>query len=88
MPADLIHEPWKLSELEQQLYNCIIGKDYPYPIVDIESTCKQASEKMWSFRKTPTVKKEGERILNKHTQRKSSKEKKLTAPNLFSEHET
>jgi hypothetical protein len=43
---------------------------------------------MWSFRKTPTVKKEGERILNKHTQRKSSKEKKLTAPNLFSEHET
>ena len=88
VPADLIHEPWKLSELEQQLYNCKTGIDYPFPIVDVETTCKQASEKMWSFRKTPTVKKEGERILNKHTQRKSAKEKKLLAPNLFSEHET
>jgi len=88
IPADLIHEPWKLSELEQQLYNFKIGIDYPFPIVDVEATCKLASEKMWSFRKTPTVKKEGERILNKHTQRKSAKEKKLLAPNLFSKHET
>jgi len=88
IPADLIHEPWKLSELEQQLYNCKIGKDYPYPIVDVEVTCKQASEKMWSFKKTSTVKKEGERILSKHTQRKISKEKKLIVPDLFSANET
>jgi deoxyribodipyrimidine photo-lyase len=88
VPADLIHEPWKMSEIEQQLYNCKIGKDYPYPIVDVETTCKQASEKMWSLRKSSTVKQESEQILNKHIQRKKTKEKKLIAPNLFSAHET
>jgi deoxyribodipyrimidine photo-lyase len=88
VPADLIHEPWKMSEIEQQLYNCKIGKDYPYPIVDVETTCKQASEKMWSLKKSSTVKQESEQILNKHIQRKKTKEKKLIAPNLFSAHET
>ena len=37
IPANLIHEPWKLSAIEQQLYQCIIDKDYPAPIVDIEA---------------------------------------------------
>jgi deoxyribodipyrimidine photo-lyase len=27
-----------LNAIEQQFYNCEIGKDYPFPIVDIEET--------------------------------------------------
>jgi deoxyribodipyrimidine photo-lyase len=50
IPADLIHEPWKLSTFEQQLYHCELGKDYPKPIVDIEETRKYASEVMWGMR--------------------------------------
>ncbi len=57
--ANLIHEPWKLSLIEQQLYNCEIGKDYPSPIVDIESTRKHASDIVWSFRKNDDVKGRG-----------------------------
>jgi deoxyribodipyrimidine photo-lyase len=66
IPTHLIHEPWKLSLIEQQLYQCEIDKDYPEPIVDIEATRKYASDIIWSFRKKDEVKAEGKRILKKH----------------------
>jgi deoxyribodipyrimidine photo-lyase len=66
IPVSLIHEPWKMSLLEQELYAVKIGVDYPHPIVDIESTRKAASDIVWSFKKTDEVKKEGKKILAKH----------------------
>ncbi len=51
IPAHLIHEPWKLSLMDQMLYGCAIGKDYPYPIVDVEETRKYASDRVWEYRK-------------------------------------
>lgn len=66
VPITLIHEPWKMNEMEQQFYNCTIGQDYPAPIVDIEKTRKYASDIVWSFRKKDDVKQEGKRILQKH----------------------
>lgn len=77
IPAQLIHEPWKLSVIEQNLYNCEIGTNYPYPIVDIEETRKHASEIVWSFRKQDAVKQEGNRILAKHV---SNPKSHLTKP--------
>lgn len=50
VPAHLVHEPWKMSLMEQQLYQCEIGKDYPAPIVDVEATRKHASDVVWSLR--------------------------------------
>jgi deoxyribodipyrimidine photo-lyase len=67
IPSNLIHEPWKLSAIEQQLYQCIIDKDYPAPIVDIEASRKKASDIVWGFKKRDTVKEEGKRIIQKHT---------------------
>lgn len=66
IPANLIHEPHKLSLIEQQMYQCEIGKQYPAPIVDVEETRKRASDIVWSFRKKDEVKEEGKRILAKH----------------------
>ena len=66
VPSNLIHEPWKLNPIEQQFYNCEIGKDYPEPIVNIEETRKYASDIVWSFRKKDDVKEEGKRILKQH----------------------
>jgi deoxyribodipyrimidine photo-lyase len=50
VPAHMVHEPWKMSLMEQQLYQCEIGKDYPAPIVDVEATRKHASDVVWSLR--------------------------------------
>jgi deoxyribodipyrimidine photo-lyase len=44
IPVNLIHEPWKLNMIEQQFYDCEIGKDYPAPIVNIEETRRYASD--------------------------------------------
>jgi deoxyribodipyrimidine photo-lyase len=67
IPPHLIHEPWKLSIIEQQLYCCEIGKDYPQPIVDIEATRKYASDIIYSYRKRDTVISEANRITSKHS---------------------
>jgi deoxyribodipyrimidine photo-lyase len=66
IPAHLIHEPHKLTQIEQQLYACEIGNDYPFPIVDVEETRKKANEIVWSFREKEEVKLEGKRILARH----------------------
>jgi deoxyribodipyrimidine photo-lyase len=66
VPAALIHEPQFLTAMEQKMYNCEIGKDYPFPIVDIEETSKYARDTMWGFRKKTAVKTEAKRILEKH----------------------
>ncbi|WP_366185591.1 deoxyribodipyrimidine photo-lyase [Flavobacterium ovatum] len=73
IPVTLLHEPWKLNPIEQQFYQCEIGKDYPFPIVDIEETRKKASAIVWSFRKNNDVKEEGKRILKKHINNSKTK---------------
>jgi deoxyribodipyrimidine photo-lyase len=75
VPVDLLHEPWKMNEMEQQFYNCIIGKDYPTPIVNIDETRKKATDIVWSFRKKDEVKIEGKRILQKHVNNPNRKSK-------------
>jgi deoxyribodipyrimidine photo-lyase len=52
--------------MEQELYHCRIGEDYPFPIVALEESRKYASEIIWGLRKNGAVKKEGKRILKKH----------------------
>jgi deoxyribodipyrimidine photo-lyase len=34
VPAGLIHEPWRMTPAQQQAAGCVIGRDYPAPIVD------------------------------------------------------
>jgi deoxyribodipyrimidine photo-lyase len=66
VPATLIHEPWKLSTMEQTLYGVKIGVDYPVPVVDLSATRKTASDQVWAMRKTKKARQEGARILQKH----------------------
>ena len=70
IPLSFIHEPWKLSVMEQQLYGFELGRDYPMPIVDIEASRQKAADIVWNFRKSEDVKVEGKRIIAKHTNAK------------------
>ncbi|GHB54163.1 FAD-binding domain-containing protein [Persicitalea jodogahamensis] len=65
-PPAFLHEPWKMTAMEQEMYNFHIGVDYPEPIVAITEAHRTARERVWAFRKLPEVKKEGERILKRH----------------------
>lgn len=78
VPSVHIHQPWLMNETEQIFYTCVIGQDYPFPIVDPDASRKQASEVMWLFRKEGTVKTENQRILAKHVGKGRTKTRKKT----------
>jgi len=67
VPSRIIHEPWKLSYIEQKDLNFELGNDYPRPIIDLEDAGRKARKVIWDMRKVPEVKKEAKRILSKHT---------------------
>jgi deoxyribodipyrimidine photo-lyase len=65
-PEAFIHEPWKMTLMEQELYNFRLGKGhYPYPIIDHEINTKLAKDRIWGHRKTMEVKEGKERILKR-----------------------
>lgn len=67
IPADIIHEPWRLSPLEQGMYGITIGVDYPLPIVDQDKATAAARDIVWTFKKRRDVQEQGYSILRKHT---------------------
>jgi deoxyribodipyrimidine photo-lyase len=69
VPEVFIHEPHKMSLLDQNFYGVIIGKDYPYPVINITESAKLAREKIWRHRKHELVKTENIRILAKHVKK-------------------
>ncbi|MFB6221581.1 MAG: DASH family cryptochrome [Halolamina sp.] len=38
LPADATHEPWELSERQQEAYGVVLGEDYPRPMLDLEAS--------------------------------------------------
>ena len=67
IPSEFVHEPWKLTPIEQLFYDFEIGRDYSFPIVNLEEARKFSSDFFWSMRKDEAVKKDGKRIVAKHT---------------------
>lgn len=70
VPDKLVHEPWKLTYLEQKDLDLEIGKHYPHPIVDHYSSSKIARDKIWQIKKTEEAKFNAKKILEKHASAK------------------
>ncbi len=75
VPIVHIHEPWKMTEMEQIFCGVRIGKDYPNPIIDLTESGRKAREKIWGHRKNELVKQEKQRILNVHTVKRNRKKR-------------
>ena len=67
LPLPFIHEPWKMTEMEQVIYDCKLGEKYPERIIDNEKSGRRAREILFAMQKELSVKIEGKRILEKHT---------------------
>jgi deoxyribodipyrimidine photo-lyase len=67
VPATHIHEPWLMTEMDQMFCGVILGKDYPYPIINLEESAKKARNKIWGHRENDLVKSESKRIILTHT---------------------
>ena len=68
--GQLIHEPWKCSPMEQQMW-MLTNTVWTQPIVNLDEAAKYAREAIWGHRKHPLVQKEAKRILKTHTRRSS-----------------
>lgn len=70
VPAEWIHEPWRLTPALQQRYGCMIGTDYPHPIIEHEHAARQARERLHQAYKGGEAKASSREVLEKHGSRK------------------
>ncbi len=66
VPDRYIHEPWGWDGAQT-----ILGKTYPFPIVDHLAAAKEARQKIWAVRRGTSFRDEANRIQDKHGSRKS-----------------
>jgi deoxyribodipyrimidine photo-lyase len=67
LPVQFRLEPWKMTNIEQQMYKVIVGKDYPNRIIDHQKTYRRASAELYRMKGNEMVKSEARRILAVHT---------------------
>ncbi|MGJ8658426.1 deoxyribodipyrimidine photo-lyase/cryptochrome family protein [Cellulophaga fucicola] len=70
VPVNYIHEPWKMTQMEQTFCGVVIGEHYPLPIVDLQESAKVARDKIWSHKNHPAVQQEKNRILATHVNKR------------------
>jgi deoxyribodipyrimidine photo-lyase len=70
VPDDHIAEPSAMSPDEQRTANCIIGEDYPEPIVDGKAAWKEANSRIWEVKSSKEAKREADEIYERHGSRK------------------
>jgi deoxyribodipyrimidine photo-lyase len=69
LPGHFVHQPWLMTAIEQQMYNCRLDESYPLPVVNLKQSGRHAREILWQMMDKENVKLEGEKILAKHTTR-------------------
>jgi deoxyribodipyrimidine photo-lyase len=72
VPTEYIFEPWTMSAAAQSRAGCMIGRDYPAPVVDHEQAARTARERIWARRRDPIVKREAAAVYEKHGSRSPS----------------
>jgi deoxyribodipyrimidine photo-lyase len=65
-----IHQPWLMDSSLQQEANCIIGANYPQPIVDHATAVKSARQKLAVARQDKGYRDESNSVFNKLGSRK------------------
>ena len=71
VPLPYLAEPWKMDISVQRMASCVIGVDYPAPIVDDKVAMKAAKDRMYGLRKTEEARDEAGGVQARHGSRKS-----------------
>ena len=91
VPLQYLAEPWAMDISMQRLAGCVIGADYPAPIVDDKSTLKAAKQRLYGLRQSKQAREEAGAIQTRHGSRKSglppSAQRRRSASNRQSEPE-
>lgn len=67
LPLRFIHEPWKMTAMDEQFLNFELGKHYPVRLVENTLSRKRAQDILYGIQKDLKNKQESRRIVAKHT---------------------
>ncbi len=70
VPDEWIAEPHRMSRLQQDLFGCRIGRDYPLPIVHHETAFRSAQARIFAARSTVLARQQSASVYQKHGSRR------------------
>jgi deoxyribodipyrimidine photo-lyase len=73
LPKAYLFEPWTTPRLIQEQSACVLGRDYPLPIVDLQSSTRRAREAVWGVRNGTAFRDEAQAIFDKHGSRQPNR---------------
>jgi len=76
VPDEHLPEPHRMAELDQRMAGCVIGRDYPAPIVDHREAYAAARSRMGRARGTKEAREEARRVYQRHGSRRRPAERK------------
>ena len=85
-PIEFIHEPWKSNLFYQNQTSFVLGKDYPFPIVDPIISAEKARSKLKEIQNKPGYREIANTIFEKHGSRKKRTSKLIKNKKTYSEH--
>jgi deoxyribodipyrimidine photo-lyase len=71
VPLPYLPEPWKMDISVQRMAGCLIGQDYPAPIVDDKTAVQAAKLRMYGLRAQDDSRAEARAVQQRHGSRKS-----------------
>ena len=71
VPLPYLAEPWKMDISVQRMAACVIGRDYPTPIVDDKVAIKVAKDRIYGLRQSQEAREEAGAVRARHGSRKS-----------------
>jgi deoxyribodipyrimidine photo-lyase len=72
VPDSFVHAPWLLPVDQQQTVGCLIGRDYPGPVVDHQQSVAYARARIAAVRRNPALREEVRQVFARHGSRKRS----------------
>ena len=70
VPDTCIFQPWLMPLALQLKTGCVIDRDYPTPIVDIEIAMREARARLFAVLRSPEAQMQIKQIVKKHASRK------------------
>ncbi len=71
VPAVHLHQPWLMDSAAQQRSGCVVGVDYPCPIVDWQQAAAHARDQLWGLRRRRGFAQIADAIQDRHGSRLS-----------------
>ena len=78
VPQAYIHEPWHMPTEVQRKRSCLLGRDYPLPIVDHASTVRLSRSRIAALRRESATQEQARAVLIRHGSRKDARRRLKT----------